>query len=74
MRIVYDSFADAAHIYLRELALGEVVNTEPCDVDIQEGAVILEFDGKGFVVGIEILSASRLLPPELLETAVKRGS
>lgn len=71
MRIVYDSFADAAHIYLRELALGEIVKTEPCDVDSKEGAVILEFDAKGRLVGIEILGASRLLPAEALAVGAK---
>lgn len=72
MRITYDASADAAHIYLQvALEPGEVARTEPCDVDIKEGAVILEFDTRGRLIGIEILGASRLLSAETLDEATR---
>ncbi len=73
MRIIYDEYADAAYIYLQAApSSGEVTRTEPCDVDIKEGAVILEFDASGRLIGIEILGASRLLPTEALDQALRR--
>lgn len=70
MQIVYDRSVDAAHVYFRSiLASGEVVRTEPCDVEIREGAIILEFDAAGRLIGLEILGASRVLPAEALDAA-----
>ncbi|NHA16186.1 DUF2283 domain-containing protein [Thioalkalivibrio sp. XN279] len=72
VQITYDASADAAYILFQaNLERGEVVRTEPCDVDIKEGAVILEFDGKGRLAGIEILGASRILPAETLDEAMR---
>jgi uncharacterized protein YuzE len=37
------------------------------------GDVILDFDGNGRLIGIEVLNASRTLPTELLESAERIG-
>ena len=74
MRITYDSDADAAYVYLKDrIAFGEVVRTELCDVEIQEGAVILGFDSHRKLVGIEILGAGKLLNHETLNAASGSG-
>lgn len=70
MRITYDPDADAAFLYLiDEIASGQVTRSEMCDLEIREGAVILAWDAEDRLLGIEILGASRLVPPEILEEA-----
>lgn len=71
MRITYDPEANAAFIYLKEtIAPGGVARTEICDVETKpETSIILCFDSEGLVVGIEILGATRILPPETLMRA-----
>lgn len=70
MRISYDADADAAFIYLvDEISEGQSARTELCDVELREGAVILDLDADDRILGIEVLSASRLLPAEVLARA-----
>jgi uncharacterized protein YuzE len=64
MRLSYDPDANAALIRL-------VDDTGPqhslmCDLEIDEGAVILLLDEEDRLVGIEVLGARKLLPPVLL--------
>jgi len=67
VHLAYDSEANAAYIYMKDqIAAGEIVRSEVCDVAIEETAVILQFDAKDCLVGIEILGARKLLPKELL--------
>jgi uncharacterized protein YuzE len=69
-RITYDAEANAAFIYLkREIGPGEVARTHMCDVQVDQGAIILSFDPAGVLIGIEILGAAKLLPPEVLNEA-----
>lgn len=57
MRVTYDPKADAMYLYLAERASGtfEVARTE----EVATG-VMLDFDGENRVIGVEILSVSKL--------------
>jgi hypothetical protein len=62
-----DSVADTAYIYLRHpISRGDVVRSEVPDIETPpRSSIILSFDEYDRLVSIEILGASRLLPPEL---------
>lgn len=67
LEIQYDPEADAAYIYVVGLGPGRTVaRTKFCDVGLQGSAVILGLDATDGIVGIEILGASKVLPPNLL--------
>lgn len=69
MRMKYDGDADAAFIYfVEQVPPGGVARSEMCDLEVSEGAVILLLDEDDRVLGIEVLGASRLLPPQVLES------
>jgi uncharacterized protein YuzE len=58
MKVTYDKNADAAYIYLKDkITKGEVKNT----VSMNEN-IILDFNADKKLIGIEILSASRVVP------------
>lgn len=64
MKIEYSKEADALYVYFREV---EVAKSK----EIEEG-VIVDFDEKTHIVGIEILDASkRLKPNELVSVNIK---
>jgi uncharacterized protein YuzE len=66
MRIRYDEGADAAYIYLVEIAPGGVATTYPL-VPFEAGAMInLDYDAEGRLLGIEVMDARSVLPVELL--------
>jgi uncharacterized protein YuzE len=67
VRITFDRRANAAYIYLRGIEPGGVARTVP--VDEAPGMVNLDFDAGDRLIGIEVLEATRHLPPELLEHA-----
>ncbi len=70
MRITYDRSADAAYIYLQDaIPPGGVKRTYPCDPSQVNGAIHLDFDAAGRLVGIEVLDASSKLPTDLLGEA-----
>lgn len=70
MNVSYDAAADAAYIQLAgEINLGGVAKTYPCDPRAVGGEINLDFDADGRLVGIEILDASMMLPPEMLQSA-----
>lgn len=58
MKIEYSKDADALYVYFREI---EVAKTR----EIEEG-VMVDLDGKGHLVGIEILNVSKRLTPHEL--------
>lgn len=67
MKVTYDAEADAAYIYLvDEIGAGGVARTYPCDPSEVGGMVNLDFDAGGRLVGVEVMDASRLLPPTFL--------
>ncbi len=64
MKVTYDKEADAAYIYLKgKIGKGEVKNTISMNDNI-----ILDFDDDKKLIGIEILSASRVVPKKAIET------
>ena len=70
MKVVlrYDPEADAAYIYLKEpIKAGEVAETVVSDADIKMGAINLDFDAAGHLLGIEILGAKRVLGQDVLD-------
>lgn len=70
MRVTYDASVDAAYIQLVDnIGAGGVENTYPCDPREVGGMINLDLDSAGRLVGIEVLDASKLLPPEVLEHA-----
>jgi uncharacterized protein YuzE len=54
MRMTYDRDADAAYIYVAE---GKVAGTE------EAGPFLYDVDANGKILGIEILSCTRVLAP-----------
>ena len=77
MRVTYDPQTDAGYIYLREIDSGGAKHTVPLDElesDVEAvGSLILDFDEEGRLIGIEALSASEVLPPEILRDAEPPG-
>jgi uncharacterized protein YuzE len=69
VRVTYDASVDAAYIYLREIGAAEVRHTHTAEPEIQTDMINLDFDADARLIGIEVLSASRHLPPELLADA-----
>ena len=69
MRVSYDEEADAAYIYLREIRPGEAEYTHVVEFEGQKDMVNLDFDRDGRLIGVEVLSASRQLPPQVLTIA-----
>jgi len=70
MRMKYDAAADAAYIYVAdEIEPGAAVKCVPVDPLAINGMINLDFDVEGRLLGIEVLAASKRLPPEALEAA-----
>ena len=69
MRMTYDRTADAAYIYLREIEAGDSRHQCPVECGSATGMIVLDIDGEGRLIGIEIIGARDGLPPELLESA-----
>lgn len=70
MRITHDSESDDAYVSLvgRDLRDGEAVTqSDIIATPSGEGSVILDFDADGRLLGIEVLSASTVLPVGLLD-------
>lgn len=67
MKLSYDRSIDAAYIQIAEvIGAGGVAMTYPCDPVEVRGEINLDFDSEGRLIGIEILDASKKLPPEIL--------
>ena len=73
MRVTYDPEIDAAYIYLREIETGGAAYTYPARPEIETDMINLDFDREGRLIGIEVLSASRHLPAELITQATPPG-
>lgn len=64
MKVTYDKEADAAYIYLKDkIERGEVKST----ISMNEN-IILDFDSNKKLIGIEILSVSRVVPKSAVAT------
>ena len=65
MPITYDPSASAAYIYIVDRTdAGEAVDTR-----VTEDGLVLDFDKQGYLLGIEVLAAERVLRPETLAAA-----
>lgn len=67
----YDPEADAAYLNVvdRDLQPGEAVyQSEMITTPGERGTLIADFDADGRLLGIEVLAASSVLPPELMPT------
>jgi uncharacterized protein YuzE len=70
VEITYDKDANAAYVTLvASIARGEVRETIPCESPAGTGYLFVDFDSEGRLLGIEILGARRMLPPEVLQGA-----
>lgn len=70
MRITHDSDANAAYIYLvEEIGRGEVARTCVADIAMDNGAITIDFDAEGRVLGIEVLGANQVLRAETIRAA-----
>jgi len=65
MKCTYDKEADAAYIYLKyPIKAGESAKQMLLNEDI-----ILDFDKKGQILGVEVLNARKLLNKRIIEEA-----
>jgi uncharacterized protein YuzE len=63
----YDAAADAAYIHLAASSdHGGVGRTIVTDVELDRAAINMDFGADGFLLGIEVLGASRVLAQEIL--------
>lgn len=67
MDLTYDPEADAAYLALSAPHIGRVVANP--EIETSAGSVILDVDRDGRILGVEILSASRMLDPDVLASA-----
>jgi uncharacterized protein YuzE len=72
MRVTYDKEGDAAYIYLTPIPPGAAVRQEHVTGEAK-GELILDFDRVGRLLGIEVLGASRYLPPSVIAAAESIG-
>lgn len=66
IRVTYDPDCDAAHISLREIEPGGATRTLDTDGTT---TVMLDFDREDRLIGIEVMGASRRLPPSVIDGA-----
>ena len=70
MKVSFDRDANAAYIRLRDKVIpGSVKRTLSVDSEGIDAWINLDFDAEGRLVGIEVINATRWLPPELLANA-----
>ncbi len=70
IKIEYDKKADAAYLYLKyPIRDGEAVNT----MEINEN-IMLDFDKKGRLLGVEILNASKNLKNNVLRSTCLKNN
>ncbi len=76
LRITYDHIADAVMIYLVPIGPGEAVGADFCFPEQmkRKSNLNLDFNADDQLIGIEILYASRVLPPQVLREAEQIGN
>lgn len=73
MRVTFDAEDNVGYIHLvEELMPGRSARRVVAE-DEHGSAVVLDFDGEGRLLGVELLSARRQLHPDLLGTADRVG-
>lgn len=73
MKITLDRSTDSAYISFASIEPNEPLHTYPCDPIEVGGHINLDFNAEGVLIGLEILDATRLLPKELIQSAVIIG-
>ncbi len=69
LRVEYDPRADAAYIYLTDIAPGGVARSYACDPSEAGAMINLDFDSEGHLLGIEVIGARSHLSGEALAAA-----
>ena len=72
MRIIFDGDTDAAYVALTQQHAGAVKHSIVVEDSMIAGELVLDFDPAGHLIGIDILNATRLLPPEVLTRAERQ--
>ena len=71
MKFSYDRSVDAAYIKLNEPSDWFPFGfTYTCDYKEVGGEINLDFDGMGRLIGIEVLQASKKLPPSIFSHGI----
>ena len=67
MKFEYNPDVDAAYIYLKyPMKEGECKKTE----ELNKENIVLDLDGSGKIIGVEILNASKVLSKKVMEEAI----
>jgi uncharacterized protein YuzE len=69
VRVTFERSSNSAYIYLKEQARGEAVRQHHVGEPRTRGEIVLDFDKKGRLIGIEVLGATRVLPEGILRKA-----
>lgn len=70
MRATYDTEANAAYVSFQPIEPGQAV--EQVVLGRPQGDVVLDFDGQGRLLGVEVVGARELLSPQVLAEAERR--
>jgi uncharacterized protein YuzE len=73
MRVTFDAEDNVGYIHLVEEPMPDRSARRIVAEDDRGSAVVLDFDGEGRLLGVELLSARRQLHPDLLGTADRVG-
>lgn len=73
MRVTFDAEDNVGYIYLVDEIVPGQSTRQVVAEDNRGSAVVLDFDGEGRLLGLELLSARRQLHPDLLGTADRVG-
>ena len=71
MRTTYDREADAVYIALVDVAPGEATVQHEVPTGNEDSTIVLDFDERGFLLGVEVLGASVVLRAEVLANATQ---
>ena len=67
VKFQYSEDIDALYIQLaKEIGVSGVATSYQCDPEVVDGIIVLDFDHRHRVIGIEILHATDLLPEEFM--------
>lgn len=69
MRVTFDRSANAAYIYLSDAVPGDAVRQHVVDESHTRGQIVLDFDARGRLIGLDVLDATQALPEDLLGQA-----
>jgi uncharacterized protein YuzE len=69
MRVTYSPATDSAYIYLRQIDAGDSKHQCPVECESANAMIVLDIDGEGRLIGIEVLGARNGLPAQLLALA-----